>query len=292
MIKLLKRLKKKFQKKISFSEIDNIFLTKDKKQVLRTKGIESIPISKYRIGGKNSYAEWAHVIGIFQTIFYEHLPEHFNNNILDVGCGTGLLSMSCEPFIGPKGRYLGLDVIRENIDFSNQNYKNPLVTFQHFDVNNLSYASHQKATHVPWPMQDGIMEMVTALSVWTHLNQEDAIFYFCEVARVLKKGGIAVITFFYLDSIYKKSLTERSDNIGRYHSTNQLKWVFDKSAYNSSNWFTTKWVKVAEDAIAVDEAGMNILLERSGLSIKKYYPGNWKEIPGVYFQDILVLQKK
>lgn len=291
MIKLLKRIKKRFQKVQSFSEIDRIFIAGDKEQVLRTKGIRNIPIAKHRIGGKASYAEWAHVVGIFQTIFYEHLNEQSNNNILDIGCGTGLLSMASEPFISPQGKYLGLDVIEENILFANKNYKNPLVSFQHFNVKNLSYASHQKATQIPWPISGQSIEMVTALSVWTHLNQEDAIFYFCEVARVLKKGGIAVITFFYLDDLYKGSLHERSDNIGRYHSTNQLKWVFDKKAYNSSNWFTPSWTKVPEDAIAIDETGMKILLERSGLSIKKNYPGNWKERPGVYFQDILVLQK-
>ena len=134
--------------------------------------------------------------------------------------------------------------------------------------------------------------MVTALSVWTHLNQEDAIFYFCEVARVLKTEGIAVITFFYLDDIYEESLNKRSDNIGRYHSTNQLKWIFDKKAYNAFNWRTTEWSKVAEDAIGINEKGMKTLLEHSGLFITKYYPGNWKEVPGVYFQDIVVLKKR
>lgn len=292
MIKLLKRLKKTFQKKQSFSEIEKTFLAKDKRQILRTKGIRHIPYSKYRIGGKNSYAEWAHVVGIFQTVFYEHLKQHLDNKILDIGCGTGLLSMACEPFINENGQYLGLDVIEENIIYANENYKNPLVAFQHFDVQNLSYASHQQAKHVSWPVPSESMDMVTALSVWTHLNQEDAIFYFCEVARVLKTEGIAVITFFYLDDIYEESLNKRSDNIGRYHSTNQLKWIFDKKAYNASNWRTTEWSKVAEDAIGINEKGMKTLLEHSGLFITKYYPGNWKEVPGVYFQDIVVLKKR
>jgi|SRR5690554_302791 len=292
MKKALRKLERKFRKKQSFTEIDKTFLDKDKEQVLRTKGIKSIPNSKFRTGGKNSYAEWAHVVGIFQTIFYEHLNEHFNNNILDIGCGTGLLSMACEPFINDKGTYLGLDVIKNNIDFANGNYNNPLVNFQHFDVQNLTYASQQQAKQIPWPIKDKSMSMVTALSVWTHLNQEDAIFYFCEVARVLKNDGIAVITFFYLDDIYLNSLSKRSNNVGRYHSTNQMKWVFGKKAYDSLSWYTTDWTKVAEDAIAIDENGMKTLLERSGLKIKKYYPGNWKEIPGAYFQDIMVLQRK
>jgi len=36
---------------------------------------------------------------------------------------------------------------------------------------------------------------------------------------------------------------------------------------------------------------MNELLEESGLKISNYYPGNWKENPGLYFQDIVVFQK-
>jgi predicted SAM-dependent methyltransferase len=64
--------------------------------------------------------------------------------------------------------------------------------------------------------------LVTALSVWTHLNEADARFYFKEISRVLKPDGKAIVTFFLLD---------------------------------------------------------------------EQYPGNWKETPGAFFQDVLIFAK-
>ncbi len=272
-------------------DVDKIFLENDKKKILRTKPIKQIPEKKYRIGGKNSYAEWAYVIGVFQTLIYFELKHKEGNKILDIGCGTGLMSMACEPFIEEGGKYIGVDVIKEHIDFDNNNYTNPLVTFKHFNVNNPSYASNQSKQKLKWDFNDNTFDMITALSVWTHLSEDHAIFYLREVNRVLKKGGKAIITFFYLDKHYYESLARRKDEEGKFHSTNQTKWVFNNNAYDSKNWFCPTWVKVPEDAIGVNKEGMKKMLKESKLKLANYYSGNWKERQGVYFQDILVFEK-
>lgn len=274
-----------------FRWIDKIFTDTDRSHIRRTKNIRLIPDLENRRGGKLAYGEWAHVIGIFQTIIYQSLDRKTGNNILDAGCGTGLLGIASEPFVAQGGNYTGIDVMTEDIRFCREHYPFDNYHFIHMDVGNPTYAAKQSSELKPWPIDNGSQDLVTALSVWTHLNERDARFYMKEVSRVLKPGGKAIITFFCLDGEYENSLPGRTNEKGRFHNTPQTDWIFDINAYGSENWFTTKLVNQPEDAIAVTKAGIDLLLSEADLRIAKYYPGNWKEKPGVFFQDIFVLEK-
>jgi 2-polyprenyl-3-methyl-5-hydroxy-6-metoxy-1,4-benzoquinol methylase len=271
--------------------LDRIFTGIDKQYIFRTSTIKMIPSFSNRKGGKVSYAEWAHVIGIFQTIIYQTLQKKTGNKILDVGCGTGLLGISSEPFVSGGGFYTGIDVVEKDISFCQVQYKKDNYHFLHLDYAHPVYAKSQSTETKPWPLKDGSYNLVTALSVWTHLNEADAIYFFKEIARVLEKGGKAIVTFFLLDDTTGESVPARSDSAGRFHSTNQLLWIFDQSAYGSAHWLHPKWASIPENAIGVTSEGLNILLEDSGLKLINYYPGNWKENPGVFFQDILIFEK-
>lgn len=271
--------------------LDRLYLEADRRNILRTSNIKRIPGIANRRGGKVSYAEWAHVTGIFQSLFYEHLPNKSGNKVLDIGCGTGLMALPAEPFISEGGSYTGLDVMARDIDFCRKHFPKEGYEFIHFDVYNPTYAANQNEALRPWPVQDNSMDLVTALSVWTHLSPEHAEYYFKEISRVLKPNGRAIISFFYLDDLYQASLNKRKDASGRFHSTNQMLWVFDQPAYRSQDWFSPQWVKEYEDAIGLSPAGMERLVQGSNLSQMKYYPGNWKEIPGLFFQDIFVFRK-
>ena len=44
-------------------------------------------------------------------------------------------------------------------------------------------------------------------------------------------------------------------------------------------------------AIGITGKGIDAMLKSSGLKVSQYYPGNWKENPGIYFQDVLILEK-
>jgi SAM-dependent methyltransferase len=274
-----------------FPFIDKLFSEIDKKHIRRTRNLRLIPDYRNRRGGKLSYAEWAHVIGIFQTITYQTLGKKSGNQILDIGCGTGLLGISSEPFVSDGGTYTGIDVMIDDINFCRNNFTQPNYHFIHLDVANPTYASAQSETLQAWPIESGTQDMVTALSVWTHLNEVHAIFYFKEIARVLKPGGKAIVTVFLLDKQYEDSMPLRADQPGRYHSTNQNDWIFTVSAYGSANWYTVPAAQHPEDAIGITQEGLDILLKNSGLKLVQYYPGNWKEIPGVFFQDILILER-
>lgn len=185
--------------------LDSLYVPCDRKHVRRTRNIRLIPTERNRRGGKHAYSEWAHVIGIFQTLMFLNLHKKQGNTILDIGCGTGLLGIAAEPFLGHDGKYIGLDVIEEDIEFCRGHYSSTNFDFIHFNVNNPAYAPAQKGTESKWPFESESFDLATALSVWTHLNEEDALFYFKEVRRVLNPDGIAIVTFFLLDEMYQGS---------------------------------------------------------------------------------------
>lgn len=238
--------------------LDKIYLNIDRRHIRRTKNIKLIPGFKNRRGGKLSYAEWAHVIGIFQTIIYQTLENKTGNKILDIGCGTGLLGISSEPFTFDGGTYTGIDVMKYEINFCSSHFKSDHYNFIHFDVANPRYAPSQNSELKPWPIESESKDLVTALSVWTHLSEKDSMFYFKEIHRVLKKGSKAIITFFYLDEAYHDSLLKRKDDVGRFHSGNQNQMIFESKAYGSENWYCPKWVKDPEDVIGVTKKAWKI----------------------------------
>lgn len=230
------------------------------------------------------------MIGIFQTLMFVNSRRKSGNTIVDLGSGTGILAIAAEPLVSQGGRYIGLDVNQADIAFCAQHYPSPPFEFQHLNAHNAAYAQEQRGQK-PWPLEDNSADMVTALSVWSHLDENDAIFNLKEAQRIMRPGGKSIITTFILDDTYKGLSASSGDETGAYHLTPRDLWRFDKPAYDSLDWFTTDWAEVPEKAIAFNERGLKRMLDETGLKMTAFHPGCWKETPGIFFQDILILEK-
>jgi SAM-dependent methyltransferase len=192
--------------------------------------------------------------------------------------------------VGSGGEYHGIDVSARDIAFCRRHYPDPPYRFTHLQAHNPVYAPQEQKAQVPWPLEDRSMDAVTALSVWTHLDESDARYYAREIQRVLQPTGIALITLFLLDSDYEQSVIQRTDRPGRFHGVPQSLWNFDRSLHGAEHWRTPSWAEPPETAVGITAEGLEQVLQESGLTLIAQHPGNWKEVPGLFFQDVLVLK--
>ena len=102
----------------------------------------------------------------------------------------------------------------------------------------------------------------------------------------------AFITFFSLDNEYKSFQNENLDEKSKFHLQTKKQYIYDKKAYGSNDWFHPSWAKIPERAMGVTDFGLNRLFKDNNLTITKHYNGTWKETPGIFFQDIYILEKK
>ena len=103
----------------AYKTLDRLYLHYDKKMIRRTRNLALMPGLSQRLApGRPSYGEWCYLVGVFQTLLRTNLKNQTDNDILDVGCGTGIMAIATEPFLGDKGHYTGIDVKRSDIEIS------------------------------------------------------------------------------------------------------------------------------------------------------------------------------
>lgn len=276
--------------RILYDFTENAFRTVERGQLSRGAVLEHIPPPALRGGGlgTTTYGEWCYTIGLFQSLIFQHLPER-PVRMLDVGCGVGRLYLAARPYLTDQDSYLGIDVGASFIDICRQQYQDANVSFLHTPASNGYYAADTTGGPQAWPMADGSHNLVTALSVWTHLREEDWRFYLNEVGRVLAPGGRAIISFFILDDLYRPE--KKTGRLSRFYPQAENLWIFDTPAYGSAHWKYPGWAAVPEVATAVPMAIFEQAARDAGLSVQRYLPGQWKDQPGFFFQDVVVFEK-
>lgn len=264
----------------------------DRGSMSRGAIIDKIPPPSRRVTkagvGTTTFAEWCYNAGFFAGLLAPYIPSSRPLRVLDVGCGTGRLYLSAEPFFGDDDTYTGIDVNPEAIDLCRKNYPAANAAFALTEAANGHYAPGAANRLLRWPFDDDAFNLVTALSVWTHLREEDWRFYLNEVARVLAPDGRAMITFFLMDDAYRPE--RKRDTLSRFYPQPESQWIFDQP--DTEGWFTTRWAKVPEIAIATPLTVFEAELAKAGLELVTLFPGQWKDTPGAFFQDVAVLRHR
>jgi ubiquinone/menaquinone biosynthesis C-methylase UbiE len=121
--------------------------------------------------------------------------------VIDVGCGSGRLAQPLSQYL--VGKYLGIDIVPELVDYARQLVQRPDWRFE-------------VAQGLDIPEDDRKADMVCFFSVFTHLLHEQSYIYLREAKRVLKSGG--KIVFSFLEFSFPGHWAIFESNISTLHS--------------------------------------------------------------------------
>ncbi|MBV8585593.1 MAG: class I SAM-dependent methyltransferase [Verrucomicrobia bacterium] len=130
------------------------------------------------------------------------VPEAQYDSVLDFGCGCGRLARQMIQQRTRPRCYLGFDLHPGMVRWCRDNLRPfaPQFDFLHHDVANPSFNPGQgKPEILQMPVKDDAFTLVIALSVFTHTIQSHAEYYLREVARVMRRDGVLVASFFLFE---------------------------------------------------------------------------------------------
>ncbi len=236
------------------------------------------PRSKMYIGGGDFNA-----IGEeFRRYFIELCELKPDQSVLDVGCGVGRIAVPLTEYLKPPGSYEGFDPVPEAIQWC-QRYITPRFPNFHFrqvDVRNGFYhpKGRGQARHFTFPYADEQFDLVVLVGVFTHMSTSEVDHYLSEINRVLRPGGRVFTSFFLLDEVSGKLMSEPGS---AYNFQYELdgRFTFDPTDPNRGT--------------AHDAAEILALFEKNNLplSLPAQY-GDWSGRQlALSFLDILIGQK-
>lgn len=132
-------------------------------------------------------------------------------DILDFGSGPGRMAIGLLHYGHAFGSYLGVDAREDFVDWGNAHLgKDGRVGFVLAKSRNALYAPGQEGRS-PIPAEAGSRDLAIANSVFSHFEPEDTLFYFGEIARVLRVGGT-----FYLTGFFESDVPDYTENPRNY----------------------------------------------------------------------------
>jgi ubiquinone/menaquinone biosynthesis C-methylase UbiE len=136
---------------------------------------------------------------------HSHFAEHQTNldtaTILDWGCGPGRILRHLPEVFGSGGTYIGVDPNAASISWCRENLANQL-------SGNLTV--EQSQLQPPLPLKEESVDLLYGISILTHLSELAHIAWITELMRVLRPGGMALLTTH--GPAYQVKLTESERN--------------------------------------------------------------------------------
>lgn len=239
------------------------------------------PPALMKIVGSPSVESFVRAGDSFFTIFRDHARMRPTDCVLDVGCGCGRMARPLTRFL-TNGTYDGFDVLPELIDWCHATItpRHPNFRFKRVDVANSFY--HGKgatsAAQFRFPYEDSSFDFTILASVFTHMLPEDFARYAAEIARTLRPGGTALMTFFLLnDESRRLKETARS----------RFKFLYP---FGSGTWVEDP--DRPEGAVAFPEEQVRTTLRKNGLDAQQILLGSWcgreRAVSG---QDVVIARK-
>jgi len=95
--------------------------------------------------------------------------------VLDIGCGTGNLTLAILARLSPSGRVAAVDIAPRMIEMAQRKVEDPRVEWHVADIRRL-------------PLPDSCADRAFCFSVWPHVEDREAAA--AELGRVIKPGGL------------------------------------------------------------------------------------------------------
>jgi len=205
--------------------------------------------------------------------------------VLDLGCGVGRTAVALTRFLGPRGSYEGIDIVKPGIEWCQGHItpRFPNFRFTHADVYNRHYnaAGREQVAGFRLPYADGEFDLVVLTSIYTHLVPRDGRAYLREIHRVLKPGGRCFNTFALLTEASRRSIAQGTAQGGLSALTHEIEegcLVVDPSD--------------PEFLIAYPEALMAAMYAECGFLPPLVRHGSWCGTEGAHrAQDIVIATK-
>ena len=205
-----------------------------------------------------------------------------SSHILDVGSGMGRLAIAMPDFLDANGRYEGIDIVPEGIEWCKQHIVGPHdnIHFTLADVYNKEYnpkGSRQPADY-QFPYEDKSFDVAVLLSVFTHMLPLDVDRYIAEIARILKKNGRIYASYYIIMPESLQLMTSGRSSMLFKHNL-------------GSHWIQSK--RVPELSVAYDERYLRGIYSKHGLSDPPdIHFGRWPgRSTGLTEQDIVIATK-
>lgn len=215
-----------------------------------------------------------------------HIHTHLkaSDRVLDVGSGIGRTAVALMDVLEPPGRYDGIDVVKDGVDWCTGNITSthPHFRFTHVDlVNDLYNLKGPSAAEFKFPYTNGTFDLVFLFSVFTHMTKQDVGNYLGEIARVMAPQGRCLATFF----LYTPDMEQSMDAMDQ-----TFQFPVKGDGFRLMN-AQVQGANIAFDLHALDQMAAQHGLVRTGL-----FDGYWKDQankrPGHEFQDVVVFRKR
>jgi SAM-dependent methyltransferase len=184
--------------------------------------------------------------------------------VLDLGCGPGAMASYFAKRLGPRGRYVGVDVHGASIRWCRKEYRtDPRFRFE------------RASASVQLPVASGKAGFVLAKSLFTHLLEPEARCTLAEIRRALSPGRRGLLTAF---------LFERGE--GEHAAASYFPFTAGSGA--------VRWKRKANppSAVAIERLRFLRWIEEAGLSVERFVPGFWPGAPLPGGQDFLVVSDR
>ena len=252
--------------------------------------IENVPNEIWGEVG-DSFTNWVYQQGFFAALI-KCFAQNESSKIVDFGCGHGKLAPVSVFFTHPEGEYLGIDIQESYINYCRRKYVQlPRVRFHVSKDYNPLYSPQQqnavadsKSYGEDWPVIAESIDVVIAISVFTHLREADAFGYINKIYDILKPGALAILTCHIVEEPRKQP-----GFIFKYNPFLVSLFKFPTPLPTSYNWFTSN-PALPESGIAMNMAGLNSLIQGK-FKVERMMRGSTTGGNDPLPQDVVVLRK-